>query len=54
MNKKIIVVEDNGFSQEFYKYLLKREEYAPGEKVDGVFLSKLIKENEKYSVMRVL
>jgi len=87
MNKKIIVVEDDGFSQEFYKYVLKREGYIPviledgdllfdtlekesieliimdinlkntyfkGEKVDGVFLSKFIKENEKYSVIPVL
>jgi len=84
---KIIVVEDDGFSQEFYSYLLKREGYIPiiiedgdlllttlekeivsliimdinlkntyfkGEKVDGVFLSRLIKENKKYSGIPVL
>jgi CheY-like chemotaxis protein len=84
---KIVVVEDDGFSQEFYSYLLKREGYIPinledgdllldtlekenvsliimdinlkntyfkEQKVDGVFLSRLIKENKKYSAIPVL
>ena len=83
----IIVVEDDPFSQEFYKYLLKREGYVPliieeaellfeelqketisliimdinlkntylnNEKVDGVILSRMIKENPVYSDTPVL
>ena len=83
----IIVVEDDPFSQEFYKYLLKREGYLPliieegdilfkhlqkesvsliimdinlkntylnNEKVDGVILSRLVKENPAYSKIPVL
>lgn len=85
--KKIIVVEDDPFSKEFYKYLIKREGYDPvvledgdllfkilsedivslvimdinlkntyfnDKKVDGVFLSKRIKENPVYSKIPVL
>ena len=85
--KKIIVVEDDPFSQEFYKYLLKREGYIPliiedgnilfeqlkinsisliimdinlkntylnDEKVDGVILSKMVKENSEYCKIPVL
>jgi CheY-like chemotaxis protein len=87
MERKIVIVEDDGFSQKFYSYLLKREKYIPiiledgelllntlenenvsliimdinlkntyfkGEKVDGVFLSKLIKGNERYSKLPIL
>ena len=83
----IIVVEDDPFSQEFYKYLLKREGYIPfiieegdllfkqlkresvsliimdinlkntylnNEKVDGVILSRMVKENPAYSGIPVL
>lgn len=83
----IIVVEDDPFSQEFYKYLLKREGYLPliieegdilfkhlqkesvsliimdinlkntylnNTKVDGVILSRLVKENPAYSNIPVL
>ncbi|MGA9295176.1 MAG: response regulator [Ignavibacteriaceae bacterium] len=83
----IIVVEDDPFSQEFYRYLLKREGYIPliieegdllfkqlqresisliimdinlkntylnNEKVDGVILSRMIKENPAYSNVPVL
>jgi two-component system, cell cycle response regulator DivK len=83
----IIVVEDDPFSQEFYRYLLKREGYTPliieegdllfkqlqmesisliimdinlkntylnNEKVDGVILSKMVKENPAYSKVPVL
>ena len=83
----IIVVEDDPFSQEFYKYLLKREGYLPfiieegdllfkqlqkesisliimdinlkntylnNEKVDGVILSKMVKENPAYSKVPIL
>ncbi len=85
--KSIIVVEDDPFSQEFYKYLLKREGYVPliieegdilfeqltkesisliimdinlkntylnNEKVDGVILSRMIKENPDFSKIPVL
>jgi len=85
--KNIIVVEDDPFSQEFYKYLLKREGYLPliieegdllfkelkngsisliimdinlkntylnDEKVDGVILSRLVKENPKYLEIPIL
>ncbi len=84
---KIVVVEDDLFSQEFYGYLLKREGYKAvmieqgdllfqtletesisliimdinlkntyfkGEKVDGVFLSRLIKEDSRFSQIPVL
>jgi two-component system, cell cycle response regulator DivK len=83
----IIVVEDDPFSQEFYKYLLKREGFTPliieegdllfkqlktesisliimdinlkntylnNEKVDGVILSKMVKENPAYSKVPIL
>jgi two-component system cell cycle response regulator DivK len=85
--KNIIVVEDDPFSQEFYKYLLKREGYLPliieegdllfnelkngaisliimdinlkntylnDEKVDGVILSRLVKENPEYFGIPIL
>jgi CheY-like chemotaxis protein len=85
--KNIIVVEDDPFSQAFYKYLLKKKGYAPfiledsdllfkmlkteevsliimdislkntyfnGEKVDGVFLSKLIKKDPGYNRIPIL
>jgi two-component system cell cycle response regulator DivK len=83
----IIVVEDDPFSQEFYRYLLKREGYTPliieegdllfkylqmesisliimdinlkntylnNEKVDGVILSRMVKENPDYSKVPIL
>ncbi len=83
----IIVVEDDPFSQEFYKYLLKREGYMPliieegdllfeqlkkgsisliimdinlkntylnNEKVDGIILSRMVKESFVYSKIPVL
>jgi two-component system, cell cycle response regulator DivK len=85
--KTVIIVEDDPFSQEFYKYLLKREKYVPlvvedgnilleklkgetisliimdinlknsylnGEKVDGVVLSKMIKENPEFAKIPIL
>ncbi len=85
--KNIIVVEDDPFSQEFYKYLLKREGYIPliiedgdllfeqlkktsisliimdinlkntylkDEKVDGIVLSRLVKENPEFLHVPVL
>lgn len=87
MNKKIIIVEDDPFTQEFYKYLfsktsyqtvtmedgdklienLGQEEvnliimdinlkntYMDGKKVDGVILSRFIKQNEKFSNIPIL
>ncbi|MGE5362974.1 MAG: response regulator [Bacteroidota bacterium] len=87
MNKKIIIVEDDPFTQEFYKYLfsktsyqtvtmedgdklienLGQEEvnliimdinlkntYMDGKKVDGVILSRFIKQNEKFGNIPIL
>ncbi len=85
--KKIIVVEDDAFSKEYYRYILKRKGFDPlvledgdklfeelgseevalvimdinlkntylGEKkVDGIYLSRLIKEDPKYKKIPIL
>lgn len=87
MEKKIIIVEDDPFTQEFYKYLFSKTKYSTvtmedgdklieklgeenvnliimdinlkntymnGEKVDGVILSKFIKNNEKFANIPIL
>ncbi|MGE5680005.1 MAG: two-component system response regulator [Bacillota bacterium] len=87
MDKKIIIVEDDPFTQEFYKYLFSKTQYKTitmedgdklmeilhtenaglvimdinlkntymnGEKVDGVILSKHIKNSENLSKIPVL
>jgi two-component system, cell cycle response regulator DivK len=87
LNKKIIVVEDDTFSKEYYKYILKRKGFDPivfeegdrllevlenekieliimdinlkntylgDQKVDGIFLSRLVKENYKYKKIPIL
>ncbi len=85
--KKIIVVEDDAFSKEYYRYVLKRKGYLPivledgdklfeelkedkvslvimdislkntyhlGKKVDGTYLSRLIKEDFRFKNIPVL
>lgn len=87
MEKKIIIVEDDPFTQEFYKYLFSKTKYQTttledgdelirkleeepvnlvimdinlkntymnGNKVDGVMLSRYIKQNEMHSKIPVL
>ncbi|MGE5399243.1 MAG: response regulator [Ignavibacteriales bacterium] len=87
MEQNIIIVEDDPFTQEFYKYLFSKTKYKTstiedgdkliekinedntnliimdinlkntymnGEKVDGVILSKFIKQNEKFSKIPIL
>lgn len=87
MDKSIIIVEDDPFTQEFYKYLFAKAKlkatmtedgdglmdlmrsnnvgllimdinlkntYMNGEKVDGVFLSRFIKQQADYSHIPIL
>ncbi|MCU7497463.1 MAG: response regulator [Ignavibacteria bacterium] len=87
MEKNIIIVEDDPFTQEFYKYLFSKTKYQTttiedgdlliekigenntsliimdinlkntymkGEKVDGVMLSRFIKQNEQFSAIPIL
>lgn len=86
MKEKIVVVEDDKFSQEFYKFLLTKngydvtvtddvdiilekleelpvliimdvnltDSYLNGEKVDGIKLSKYIKQHEKFRHIPIL
>lgn len=87
MDKNIIIVEDDPFTQEFYKYLFSKTKYKSitmedgdklmdiiqndnvgmiimdinlkntylnGEKVDGVILSKKIKQSENHSKIPIL
>ncbi|MGE5432454.1 MAG: response regulator [Syntrophomonadaceae bacterium] len=87
MEKNIIIVEDDPFTQEFYKYLFSKTKYKTttiedgdllmekvkednvslvimdinlkntymnGEKVDGVILSRFIKQNEQLSGIPIL
>lgn len=87
MEKKIIIVEDDPFTQEFYKYLFSKTKYNTttledgdelirildqdpinlvimdinlkntymnGNKVDGVILSRYIKQNQKHSKIPIL
>jgi len=87
MEKKIIIVEDDPFTQQFYKYLFSKTKYQTttiedgdelikvldedsiglvimdinlknsymnGEKVDGVMLSRCIKQNNNHSTIPIL
>ena len=87
MNSKILIVEDDPFTQKFYSYLLSKKDfdvdvvedgdkifelikqheysivimdvnlkntYLNGERIDGIELSKMLKQNELFSHIPVL